>query len=191
MISVITVYYIFRTDRTILNTNWFFTIEFENTMSSTALLKKIFMLICFVNVTVTSQDFSDTVIPRVSLISSNIFFITRITEKSNGLYDPHSKRESYVIVTRNYLVYDLKFNISLRESKIISAIPLDIRLTFSKNNSIVIHIEDDISDFVLNEIKDYDMELRIQQSGWVTFEIGEFNDTANITYDRTTMYLSY
>ncbi len=138
-----------------------------------------------------AQDFADTVIPKVSIISANAYFVNSVSGTSNENFNPVTKKIEYVEIHYHYLIYELKFKIALRKSKIDAAIPLDIRLTFSNKQILIMPIEDDISDFIFNDIYDYDMEIHAPKNEWVTFEIGEFYyEDTNITYDRTILYFS-
>ncbi len=133
-------------------------------------------------------------VPKVSIISSDILYVGTEVTKSNNRHSPGSDKAAPVITYYKKIIYALKFSVIIREHVLNSATPLDIKLTSPGNNVKILHVEEDISGFSLNELYRYDVEVQLDETGWFTFEIGKFsygNDQKpiSITYDKSSIYV--
>ena len=153
------------------------------------LIFKIFLIIYFTTASnFFAQDSSNSSIPKVPIIFSDAFFIETVVTKSNYHNVPGSKYASPAITFYENHLFNLKFSIKIIDKSYNSIIPLDIKLTSPQKKVKIFHLTEDISEFILNELYSFELEVNENETGWFTFEIGEFlknKQDINITYDKT------
>ncbi len=156
------------------------------------LILKIFLIIFFTTTSsFLAQDSSNSSIPKVSIIFSDAFFIETIVTKSSSRSVPGTDKVLPVVTYFVEHIFNLKFSIRVIDKTYNSIIPLDIKLTSPQKKVKIIHLVEDISEFNLNELYSFALEINEKETGWFVFEIGEFlkgKQDINITYDKTKIF---
>ena len=158
-------------------------------------MKNIYFKILFVCIIfVVFRDSHSQPIPSVRIISSDVLFIeTKVTTSRNRHY-PGSEYVANVITNYSNDYYSLKFSIIINKNIVNSKTPLDVRVISPTNKVIRKRLEETISEFMLDEIYYYDLEIVLNETGWHTLEIGKFSKNKNgenftITYDNNQIYM--
>jgi hypothetical protein len=137
-----------------------------------------------------SQNDGSQLIPKVSLISSNVSYKETIVTKSYNLYRPGNKYSNPVVTYNTIELYSLKITVIIRESNHDAIFPLDIKLTSPENEIKILSVDKDISQYQLNEFYNYELDIDMKGTGWFTIEIGDYlNGQNNITYDKSIIYV--
>ncbi|MCF8356904.1 MAG: hypothetical protein K9H48_20870 [Melioribacteraceae bacterium] len=152
---------------------------------------KVFQIILFISAIVISQKISAQSISAISIISTDIVFLRTEVTKSYSRHIPGSKYIQPVITYHKADYYSLKLSVKINEN---IEVPLDIKLTPSKEIAKIYRLEKNIKLLRQDEFYDYYLEIILNETGWYKLEIGDFSKNenginTNLVFDESTIYV--